>query len=428
MPRRRVHRQPPIVQQIIRPFATAPALLQVPPAVVQLADSISTTSSGISTASDNSLSSTFGSKIPYVIMRLSNISSRHSLKDILRKIAPHANNIIGIARCADYVNKRMGLSIYLISTCSVDGVFLENTFIDYCEDGRDPQSMLQVNLLYGRARVMNSSYISRYEHIPVSVVVKGVKRIKNTENQTHYLADLVEFFESKGSITMARLDYDPYGKRTKNAAFITFLSQSSAKDIANDATPTHHMFHRTPITTIISDGVPLLVREEHSYLLHGGITTWSKDVEDANVLIFHHSAPFRHPHTGDPDEYAKDQPSTSRQSRIDRHQSAKLSAERSTSADSTICVHNLKGGTVPYELGLPKESEAPISDPVGESTTTIPEVNSIEEVESMPTPSKRSKVVVHDIIVLPPNVINESAVQDEQTLIINENIALDEED
>lgn len=442
----------------LRSFPTAPAALSSPSVLMPApsTSSFNSQSSGVgSVASDDSLSVTSSfNESPYTIMRLSNISSRYPLKDILRKIAPYASNIVGIARCADYASKRLGLSVYLISVSTFDGVLLENTFIDYREDGRDPQAMDTVNYLVGRARLMNSSYITRYERIPVTVVVKGLKRVKNTENQTYFLADLIEFFESKGSITIARLNYDNHGKHTKNTGFITFLAQSSAKAVANDMTPTLHIMYRQPITTIISDGVPLLVREEHSYLLHAGITAWTNEVEEANVLIFRHRAPFRHPHTGDPDEHATVQPSTSAiVTTPKRHRTSRLERERSSSVDSITCVHDLRGGTVPFDFKRSDETETHAQEEVTSSTeqsngetsqptietndvtSTVEESQSIIETndvsntveETIIVPSKRQKVDVHDIICMPPNTIPVVTMPDGQVLIISEFIDLDDD-
>jgi hypothetical protein len=358
--------------------------------------------------------SDFGS--PYTILRISNLTSRLPLHEVLRKVARHAENIIGIGRVSDYVNKRLGLTVYLISASKIDAVFLEREFIDYREDGRDAQSMLIVDYKFGRARLRDAEFVARYERIPVSVVVKGLRRLKATANRTHYLADLIEFMAPHGDITFARLNYDAHKQITQNTGFVTFLSQASARSIANSKTPTKHLMYYTPVTTILSDGVPLIVRQEHNYLLFGGLTFWSRDVENANLLMFRHKVPHLHPRPGEPDVNAKD--------------NDPVLLEPPGSADSTTCVFDLAGGTVPFDFDLKKVAEAEVMQ--GDETSNAllvqqPSTSTAMDVPTTQASTKRPKIEVHDIICMPPNTVRQVEMSDGQTLIISEEVSIDED-
>lgn len=393
MTRKRKNRNLP-APTVLRPFAIVPIPMN-PPSV----NSTLSSSSGVASqnSNDSSVVSSIENAVPYTIMRLKNMSSRFPLKEILHKVSPYATNIIGIARCADYNNQRLGLTIYLISTSAIDGVFLENTFIDYREDNRDPQSMTKVDLSFGRAKILNASYISSQERIPVTIMIKGLKRIKNSENQTDYLANLVSAFEAKGNITMIRLNYDSYGKRTKNTAFMTFLNQSHAKSMANEVTTTTYKLNEKTVTALLSDGVPFLVRPEDINLINGGVISWSPDTEKANLLIYSSTK--------------VDVNEKSHESRnVNRHQSSKLERERASSTDSTICVLDLKGGTVPF----------PQADDVAQITSTeSPQQSSSHAIQ-------KAVIEVHDIISLPQNAITEVTMSDGEILVLTEFVNLED--
>ena len=315
---------------------------------------------------------------------------------------------MGIFRCADYINQRAGLSVYLLSISRIDATFLEHTFIDYREDGRDPQAMVIVDHKVGRARISNTSYIIHADRIPVSLFIKGLKRLRTSANKTKYLADMVGFFEERGTVTAARLNYEARSNRTQNTGFITFLSPTCARNVATGLESTTIELFNTPISISISDGVPLLVSQQNKHLLTSGLATWSDQVETANLLIYKSKSANRN---------NEEVPNAT-----------ELATEEPKSADSTTCVYNLKGATIPFNFGI---NEAPAVSTQGEGTagsiqtastsannSTYNDINSNDQPTTSHNKSKRPKFVVHDTQHMHP---------DPQTLVISEFVNIEED-
>jgi len=397
----------------------------------------SSTSGVFSNPSNLSVRSATLAPNPYTILRIDNITSRMSLSAILRKLAPYAPNIVGISRTADYKSKRLGLTVYIYAVSNIDAVLLEHTFIDYREDGRDPQSMTIVDYKLGRARIMNTSYISRYDCIPVSIVINGLKRHKINDRITNYLADLLSFYESRGAVTSIRFNYDTKHSRSQNNGFVTFLSQQTAKALANDVTYTDHIIQGVKLSAKLSDGVPMLVKNEHYYMMPTGITVWTNEVEEMNMLIFRHHAPMVYPRQNEPDRHTGElQEQPTKLLDVDMPGDTTESDDESVSSEeSTKCVHNLRGVTVPFEMGMSSNtivvptgvSTSGYTAPTGEGTSA-----NTEKIETTSSDSptkfkpKRPKIIIHEVRELPKDTYKLVNTPDGQTVVLQEDVELED--
>jgi hypothetical protein len=214
-----------------------------------------------------------------------------------------------------------------------------------------------VDYQLGRAIIMNTSYITRYDSIPVSIRLTGLKRHKINESMTHYVADLLSHFESKGDVTSIRLNYDAKHKRSQNNGFVTFLSQNTAKELANDVTETELLIYDRAVNARLSNDVPMLVRNDHQYIMPTGITAWTNEVENINALIIRHHNPSLHARRDEPEI------ETGELRERATIQISKRSKDEDSSDDSSVsskesikCVVNKKGVTVPFECGMNIES------------------------------------------------------------------------
>ena len=245
---------------------------------------------------------------PYHILRLDEIPQRISFYQLLTKVESLSRHIIGIARTADYVAKRLGRTIYFYCTSLIDARFLEQCYIDYVGDGRDGQACTIVDSVVGRAALMNSTYVSRYDNVPVTVLIKGFERQPDAIGATDYLKRIVSHFENPATVTAFRLNYDVRRATTRNDAFVTFLSQSEAREFGGEKEPINHLVFGRQVSAILSDNVPMMVRVPDSGILVNGLCAWTNKAERLNQLVIRHGAPFVHPRKEEPDTNTGDRP------------------------------------------------------------------------------------------------------------------------
>ena len=230
---------------------------------------------------------------PYHILRIDEIPTRITFYQLLSKLASYSRHIIGIARTADYRAKRLGRTIYVYCTSLIDARFMEQSYIDLVGDGRDAQAPTIVDSVLGRATLMNDNNSERYAQIPVSIHVKGLEKQQDRTGATYYLMQIVTSYEDASTITGIRLNYDVRKSSTRNDGFVTYLHHREAREIGGETVPKTHLEFGRRITAIISENVPMLVRIPDSAIFHHGVCEWSEVAERVNQLIITHHVPVK---------------------------------------------------------------------------------------------------------------------------------------
>ena len=228
---------------------------------------------------------------PYYILRVDRIPTRVTFYQLLSRIAPYSRFIIGVARTADYRNKRLGSTIYFYCTSLIDARFISQTDIRFVEDGRDAQYCLIVDSVLGRASLSHISMEDRFHQSPVTVHVKGLERQSGPTGSTQYLMQMMPQYEIGGVITSFRINFDVRRQSTRDDAFITFLYQRDGRAFGGEYEPIQHNYRGRNISCMLSDNVPMMVGLPDAFNLINGLCEWNQNAESINQLIVRRRTP-----------------------------------------------------------------------------------------------------------------------------------------
>ncbi|KAL7011390.1 hypothetical protein ACKWTF_014250 [Chironomus riparius] len=228
---------------------------------------------------------------PYYILRVDRIPTNVTFYQLLSRIAPYSRFIIGVARTADYRNKRLGSTIYFYCTSLIDARFITQTDIRFVEDGRDAQYCLIMDSVLGRASLSHLSMEDRFHQTPVTVHVKGLERQFGPAGSTTYLMQMLPQYEIGGVITSFRINFDVRRQSTREDAFITFLYQRDGRSVGGEFEPIEHIYRGRNISCMLSDNVPMMVGLPEAYNLTNGLCEWNLNAENINQLIIRRRSP-----------------------------------------------------------------------------------------------------------------------------------------
>jgi hypothetical protein len=244
---------------------------------------------------------------PYIIMRVDRVPTRISFLRILTEIYPFSRHIIGIFRTADYAAKRLSQTVYILCTSVEEASILEDQIFSFAGIDNPPFYFRIVNSKFISVSIEDRIGAIRYTSVPISVYITGLTRCKDfhdgkvpenassSEDEdlsgyTDYLAQVAQYFQTKGLLTGIRFGYDPVRKQTRSDAFLTYMYQRDARDLIGD-----NIVHSISCETIVAEmsrNSPMIIREDSDEAKSNGPWKWSSGLQMQNMLEYFHSSPY----------------------------------------------------------------------------------------------------------------------------------------